>query len=548
MKSPVSQPVKPEALKNSVPGQTAWPAGRRAVLISFLLAVLIMFIATLRIGMQVVRYQDLQMDYDEAVHATRGLDMASAVAHLSPSQLWFQTVKPHWYPPVHGYFLGSWLLLFGSGTAEVRLYATFCYFLFGLLLWASAKQAFPQAHPLSFLIPTLFLVSDQQHAVHAALSMLELPAIVLAFASLYFFNKALSRSTFFNHFLAGLFALLCFLTKYNYGLVVLFTEAICYLALWIGRRAQGEWIQRVKTILIAWLPVLALLVIWLFVLDEWQWLVAYSTAQPGQYAFWSYENLVFYPRQLLRETSGWVPLLLTLAGIILWLKRRQFSPTWLSYLVFFAVAFCMLTYKTQDSSRFGMILLPPLWIMSTGGLVVLLDLIPVLRVRHLLLGVFLVLLAFSSFRNLTTIATRLGIAYENLDSSVDLAYRFIAETVQVDRSPDLNIVMFGYTDTWNGPALHFYLQSRCQISRADCVIQVRDEREIRKGLPQQNFSPDQREARMDQALDQADYLVTFSKSPDIPDGWSPVSSQEFEFNRRNARPVRNWVTVLQRER
>ena len=300
--------------------------------LSFLIALLIMIVSTVRIGTQVIRYQGFQMDYDEAIHATRGLDMASAILRFSPSELWYQTIKPHWYPPGHGYFLGGWLMLVGSSTATVRLYSTFCYFLLGLLLWVSTKQAFPQAHSFFYLIPTLFLVSDQQHAVHAALSMLELPAILLAIASLFFFNKALSRPGFLNHFLTGLFALICFLTKYNYGLVVLFTEAICYLVVLIGkRRAQVGIIPRGKTILIAWLPVLGLLAIWLFVLDEWQWLVAYSTAQPSQYAFWSYENLLFYPRQLLRETSGWVPLLLTLAGLFLWIRRREFPQTILSY-------------------------------------------------------------------------------------------------------------------------------------------------------------------------------------------------------------------------
>jgi hypothetical protein len=518
------------------------------VQLSFLIALLIMVVSTVRIGTQVIRYQGFQMDYDEAIHATRGLDMASAILRFSPSELWYQTIKPHWYPPGHGYFLGGWLMLVGSSTATVRLYSTFCYFLLGLLLWVSTKQAFPQAHPFFYLIPTLFLVSDQQHAVHAALSMLELPAILLAIASLFFFNKALSQPGFLNHFLTGLFALICFLTKYNYGLVVLFTEAICYLVVLIGkRRAQVEIVPRGKTILIAWLPVLGLLAIWLFVLDEWQWLVAYSTAQPSQYAFWSYENLLFYPRQLLRETSGWVPLLLTLAGLILWIRRREFPQTIFSYLVFFAVGFCMLTYKTQDSSRFGMILLPPLWIMSSGGLAALLEQIPILRVRYLLLGVFLISLAFSSLRNLTTIATRLGIAYENLDSNVDMAYRFIAETVQVDLSPDLNIVMYGNTDTWNGPALHFYLQSSCQISRAGCVIQVLDEREIKKGIPPQDFSQSDREARNVQALAQADYLVTFSKSPVTPEGWFSIVSQEFVFQRRNVKPVKNWVMVYRRE-
>jgi hypothetical protein len=361
--------------------------------------------------------------------------------------------------------------------------------------------------------------------------------------SLYFFNQSLARPVFLNHFLTGIFALLCFFTKYNFGLVVLFTELICYLIILGRERKTGKLAQRSKAILLAWLPILGLLVFWLFVLDEWQWLVAYSNAQPSQYGFWTIENLLFYPRQLLRETSGWVPLILTITGLVLWIWRHEFPKTILAYLVFFMTAFCMLTYETQDSSRFGMMLLPPLWIMSAGGLVVLLEQVPIPRVRYLALGGFLVLLAFSSFRNLTTIATRLGIAYENLDTSVDAAYRFIAESIRVDRSTDLNVIMYGNTTPGTG-CLHFFRNPAAR-SRTDCVIHVMDERE--RKVYHLGFSQAEREERIEQALVQGDYLVTFSKSPVTPEGWIQTASQDYEFHRRNVKPVRNWVVVFRHE-
>jgi hypothetical protein len=66
-------------------------------------------------------------------------------------------------------------------------------------------------------------------------------------------------------------------------------------------------------------------------------------------------------------------------------------------------------------------------------------------------------------------------------------------------------------------------------------------------LPPQDFSPEKRQKRLEQALAQADYLVTFSKSSATPDGWTSIASQEFTFHRRNVKSVRNWVTILQRE-
>ena len=60
------------------------------------------------VGYQVSEFRAFQMDMDEAVHATHGLDMVSTVLRGSFGDLWDHTVKPHWYPPLHGYTLGAW--------------------------------------------------------------------------------------------------------------------------------------------------------------------------------------------------------------------------------------------------------------------------------------------------------------------------------------------------------------------------------------------------------------------------------------------------------
>ncbi|MBP1692294.1 MAG: hypothetical protein H6Q37_177 [Chloroflexi bacterium] len=148
------------------------------------------------------------MDLDEAVHANRGLDIASAVKRSSLSDLWTETIKPDWYPPAYGYPLIAWFLLVGASVTTARLFATFCYFLFGLVLWLSAKQAFPKINPFIYLVPTLFLISDDQHVVNVALSMLELTAILLPLTALYFFVKSLDKPSFGNFFLTSLFAVL----------------------------------------------------------------------------------------------------------------------------------------------------------------------------------------------------------------------------------------------------------------------------------------------------------------------------------------------------
>ena len=81
--------------------------------ISFCLAVVFMAASSIWIGTQIQSFKMYQMDLDEAVHANRGLDIASAVLRGSPTALWTETVKPERYPPAYGYLLGGWMMLVG---------------------------------------------------------------------------------------------------------------------------------------------------------------------------------------------------------------------------------------------------------------------------------------------------------------------------------------------------------------------------------------------------------------------------------------------------
>ncbi len=106
-------------------------ANQRQHHLSFCLVVVIMTAASIWIGIQIQAFKAYQMDLDEAVHANRGLDIASALLRGSPSALWTETVKPEWYPPAYGYLLGGWMMLFGFSLPAARMFALFCLFFIG---------------------------------------------------------------------------------------------------------------------------------------------------------------------------------------------------------------------------------------------------------------------------------------------------------------------------------------------------------------------------------------------------------------------------------
>jgi hypothetical protein len=514
---------------------------QRTTLISFLAALALMALSFAWTGTQVEAFSTYQMDLDEALHANRGLDIASAVRRGSLGDLWFETTKPHWYPPAHGYLLGAWFMLVGASVTTARMYAALCFFLLGLVLWASARQAFPETPSILWITPALFLLSDNQHLLYASLSMLDVPANLLAMAAMYFFLRSLRDSGPASILLTSFMAVVCFLTRYSHGIVLMAALAASYALL-----AKNEFKGRLMRVFLSWLPALLILFAWLVGLGEWKWLAAYADVQPTQVEAWSLQNLVFYPRQLLSESSGWLPILLTGLGILRAVRQRRFPRAMIPYLAFFIIALVLLSLRTGSTLRFGMILLPPIWIASMAGVSELFFLLQSRRFQIVAISTWLIFLLFLGGKNNLSLPAGLNTAYENTNTGVNEAYQFIAEKLSEEKRRSTNLVMYGETDQWNGFALHFFLQSPCMRTRPSCLVTVTGEKVLNKGWPPQNSAKVVRDERTQKTLAAADYLVLFAKTPVLPQGWVEIARREFVFDRYQVGPRNYQVVILHR--
>jgi hypothetical protein len=95
--------------------------------------------------------------------------------------------------------------------------------------------------------------------------------------------------------------------------------------------------------------------------------------------------------------------LLVMACLILMLAQRRYLVRLIPYLVYFTASLLILTVNLQNGLRFGMMLLPALWIMAGAGAhyLFVLHTHPWLRRASIagLLGV-LVIASFSNLRSL----------------------------------------------------------------------------------------------------------------------------------------------------
>ncbi len=495
------------------------------------------------IGRGVLRLNYLQMDMDEALHANRGLEFTSALIRNDWPAIKEDFTQPHWYPPGHGVLLGTWFSLVGAGVETARLYSTLCYFIFGVLLWLSMREVVPNAHPLLYLVPPLFLVSDAQHTVYAGLSMLELPAITLAFVALFFLNRALRKRRLLYHALAFSFALLCLFTKYNFGLVVIAAFVFCYaMMLWESFRTSRI-SREVQYILVLWIIFVLVLGIWFVVLGEWRWLVDYANAQPDRYMLWSQANLFYYPRLLWKTSLNWLAIFLSLAGGIVLLKQRRYLPGLTPYLLFFGLSLVMLSLERQNTPRFGMILYPSLWMTAGVSSYLLTAGLRPRWLRNTGYAALLLLLFLAGANNFRLFMSRFFAEHENANAGVHQAYDFIASILDVSKKEQLDVIMFGRTDQWNGQALGFYLEAQCLQKRHACEINLSDTWELRKGWPTQEFPDEIQRQRLEAALREADYIVNFFEHPEDQAGWELVSERQFAFERLNKKPAQVWVSI-----
>ena len=174
------------------------------------------------------------------------------------------------------------------------------------------------------------------------------------------------------------------MTRYSHGLFLIATLAICYLIFLTKSFNRRFW-----QIVIAWLPDAIFCFTWLIPLGHWQWLRAYADVQSQQSSFVLMNGYLFYPRQILAESSGWLPILLIAIAEVFWIKRRQITQASIPYPVFFFLSLVVLSTRTHNIAQFGMILFPPFWILATDGVAEPLALLKNSKLQIVVSGAFL---------------------------------------------------------------------------------------------------------------------------------------------------------------
>jgi hypothetical protein len=313
---------------------------------------------------QIVRLAPYPFDFDEALHATRGLTLALDLRQGDLFAFLSDAYRQSVYPPGFPVFEALVFLMFGASTVTARLCSLVALMGSTFLLYALALEIDDDVGWLAGLVAVGLMVSAPWILLHSALVMLELPGVLASLATLLAYLRAHRSPRPWRWALTSLLISLTTLVKYPFGLLVLGAIAGAEGLRWLLSRD----LQRGGSLTRRWgwlfLPFLVLMAVWFASSGKLGDFVYYATLQPKHADWYSFENLIFYPRSIVLHylASPVLGLLLT-AGLI-WAGVRWRRHSVRLVLLYGVLGLAMMTLKESNNPRFILIVAPAFYLLA----------------------------------------------------------------------------------------------------------------------------------------------------------------------------------------
>lgn len=246
------------------------------------------------------------------------------------------------WPPLFYFIEGLLMSVFGTSLVVpkvlVVLYACLaCAYLFLLVARTHGNEKAAVAVLVFALSPMVFQLS---HYV-----MLEMPALSMTLAAIFYFVRYLDEDRRRDLLLAGLFSVLSALTRFD-----VFYLLPLFLILLVVRRRLNI-VRRKEVWLVMCLAMLCVLPFYLMTSASMGWLHFKSVTEqldPSQPAFLSLERLFFYPSRLPKQI-GWLALMPAIVGIVYSVMSARRMKALLYFAIIVAVFICYTPIGETDS-------------------------------------------------------------------------------------------------------------------------------------------------------------------------------------------------------
>jgi len=323
----------------------------------FVIVVMLAVAACASIYSTIVKYQNIPFPYDSAGHAYEGLRIAEDLKAGGIISFIADTYRQAFWPFFHSWVLAPFFILFGNTYSTARAVSLLCFMIFvPAVYFTAAEMDEKRGHWVGLIVVCLALTSLPL-LVLSAMSMSEIPGLMMTFLTFLFYLKALRSGKSFLYVCAGVFMSLTFFTKWHHGVFVI--AAIFITQLTYTKKLFC------RTNYSLFLPFILIMTGWFIYPRHLSSFYFATTFQPHYYKFLSLENFLFYPNSFLHtyNASVIVAVVITVCFIFSLKNIKDPKVRLLAIQIFFGLI--LMTIKLDKRDRYIVTMVPSVWILGS---------------------------------------------------------------------------------------------------------------------------------------------------------------------------------------
>lgn len=317
------------------------------------------------------------MGWDEAEHSLRGLILAKDIRSGHWLNVWKDTNAQTLWGPGYAWLLAFVYLMWGDSFVSASSLSLFFFASTPFLVYWLGLKVDEKRGWLTGLIAATLTVSTPFAIQLSALPMIESGLAFMLVLALLVRPAVIGSQNRFRFILSSLIAAFIFLTKYNYGLMLVSAMIITDVCQYIYYKNKTNTKNNFKkSIFYGYSPFLVVVFAW-FALGPSEkindFLFFMQNVPRIKSSLMSEYRLLYYPKLFISEYAVFPGVLVLVIPFLLLGLIRSFQGHLYRISIFFILSFIALTLHPLKDPRYFVPILPFLWLIVASGLISLLE-------------------------------------------------------------------------------------------------------------------------------------------------------------------------------
>jgi 4-amino-4-deoxy-L-arabinose transferase-like glycosyltransferase len=177
--------------------------------------------------------------WDESHHGFYGMQIYNDLKALDPGSFWAHTNNQALWMPLHSWFDGVFLLLFGFSYTSARLSSLFLFFVCSILIYFISLELSKEKGWIIGLTAALFYLTSPAILHLGTVNMQEMLGIFVCLVTVYFIVRNINAIAIWKPLTIGFLLSVAYWAKQNYAMVTVFGVFLFQMSLlWDARKSE----------------------------------------------------------------------------------------------------------------------------------------------------------------------------------------------------------------------------------------------------------------------------------------------------------------------